>query len=73
MRLQLLKAYAGYQGEAFAELGGCKQADTERALLIICERILPGEDVFCDFILAEHSHWFCSRSHRVGIHASGFL
>lgn len=56
MRLQLLKAYAGYQGEAFAELGGCKQADTERALLIICERILPGEDVFCDFILAEHSH-----------------
>lgn len=36
---------------------GCKQADTEGAArLVIRERILPGKDVFCDFILAEHSH-----------------
>lgn len=55
MRLQLLKAYAGQHRGAFAELGGCKQADTERAPLIIRERILPGE-VFCDFIFAAHSH-----------------
>lgn len=34
----------------------CKQADTEGACLVIRERILPGKDVFCDFILAEHSH-----------------
>lgn len=25
------------------------------ACLVIRERILPGKDVFCDFILAEHS------------------
>lgn len=74
MRLQLLKAYAGEHRDAFAELGGCKQADTEGALLIIHERILPAEDVFCDFILAEHSHQcFVLRSYRVGIHTSRFL
>lgn len=26
------------------------------ACLVIRERILPGKDVFCDFILAQHSH-----------------
>lgn len=35
MHLQLLKAYAGLRRETFAELGGCKQADSERALLVI--------------------------------------
>lgn len=64
MRLWLLKA--GQCRAACAEWEGCKQADTEGACLVIRERILPGKDVFCDFILAEHSHWFCSRSHRVG-------
>lgn len=55
MHLRLLKAYARWHRGAFAELGNCKQADTERALLIIRERIVPGEDVFCDCILAEYS------------------
>lgn len=44
-----------------------------RAVLTVRERILPGWDVFGDFMLAEQPYLFCSRPRCGGLHVSGFL